>query len=231
MSAPQLTVYADGQGTVAGDGLNTFCSTCDSMGDLRSFVGIQGIQVYVRGTSSPGDGGQGDFFWNANGTAPDDNGVTTVVPPGSGSGVWTRLSLDSSNGARQSGEPDGPATTASTSAVMAGLAQTFTPKTTGAFLLIVSGTAQSDTINNGGIISLRFANGVPPVAGVAQVGASVVDPIRFLVAAVGQNIPFTVQGYVTGLTLGTSYWLDLGLTADPGGTLSVNRITATILEI
>lgn len=91
MSAPQLTVSIDGTGAINGDLLNTFAQTCDTAAELRSFVGIQGVQVYIRGTASAGDGGQGFFYWNTTGTAPDDNGVTTIVPYGSGSGEWTRL--------------------------------------------------------------------------------------------------------------------------------------------
>lgn len=91
MSAPDLTVFVTGGGAVTGDNLNTFVQSADTMAELRAFVGIQGIQVFVRGTAAPNDGGQGFFYWNVNGTAPDDNGVTTVVPYGSGSGEWTRL--------------------------------------------------------------------------------------------------------------------------------------------
>lgn len=97
MSAPQLTAYADGVGTVSADGLNTFVSSCDTAAELRGFVGIQGVQVYIRGTAAPNDGGQGNFYWNASGTAPDDNGATTVVPYGSGSGEWTRLNATNQN--------------------------------------------------------------------------------------------------------------------------------------
>ena len=91
-----LTVYTDGSDApVTGDGLNTFQQTCDNVAQLRAFIGVAGVQVYVRGTTSVADGGQGEFYWNATGTAPDDNGVTTVVPNGSGTGEWTRLPFTS----------------------------------------------------------------------------------------------------------------------------------------
>lgn len=93
MTAPALQVYATGQGSVSGDNLNTFVQSCDSVAQLRDFVGTTGIQVWVRGTTTPNDGGQGMFYWDDAGTAPDDNGVTTIVPFGAGSGEWTRQNV------------------------------------------------------------------------------------------------------------------------------------------
>ena len=92
MGAPSLSVQVDGGPPVTGDNFNTYEQTCDTPSDLRNFNGVQGIQVYMRGYNSPGDGGQGPFYWNVNGTAVDDNGVTTIVPFGNTVGCWTRLS-------------------------------------------------------------------------------------------------------------------------------------------
>jgi hypothetical protein len=49
------------------------------------------MQIALEGTSVPGDGGQGTFYWNATSSATDDNGVTTVAPTGVTSGRWIRL--------------------------------------------------------------------------------------------------------------------------------------------
>lgn len=91
MSAPTLQAYIQGQGSVNADNLNTFEQTCDNVANLRAFIGLPGMQVFMRGYVDPGDGGQGDFYWNANGTGPDDGGVTTIVPNGAATGVWTRI--------------------------------------------------------------------------------------------------------------------------------------------
>lgn len=91
MSAPALTVQINGGPPVSGDQLNTYGQTCDTVAQLRGFIGIQGVQVFLRGQSAPNDGYQGNFYWNASGTAADDNGVTTIVPTGSGSGLWSRI--------------------------------------------------------------------------------------------------------------------------------------------
>ena len=230
MTAPQLTVYADGQGAVSGDGLNTFVQSADSMSDLRSFVGVQGVQVYVRGTSTPGDGGQGNFFWNVNGTAADDNGVTTVVPSGSGSGIWTRLT-NQQPGVRQTGTPTAGTTTNTASITMVGTNQPFVPASTGNFLIIISGAASNSVSTNGGLIILRYGSGAPPVAGSIEVGTGVGQAIRPTSAFAGQLLPFTVQGYVPGLTLGTPYWIDLAFEAIIGGTFSLSDLVSTVIEV
>lgn len=91
MTAPSLNVYQNGVNQVSGDQLNTFAQTCNIVTDLRAFIGTSGVQVYMRGFTSVGDGGQGVFYWNASGTGPDDGGVTNIVPSGSTTGCWTRL--------------------------------------------------------------------------------------------------------------------------------------------
>lgn len=92
MAAPNLTVQIQGQGAVNADQLNTYAQTCDNFSQLRAFTGISGIQVYARGATAPGDGLQGNFYWNSTSTANDDAGATTLTPYGQVSaGRWTRL--------------------------------------------------------------------------------------------------------------------------------------------
>lgn len=93
MVAPSLAAWFNGQGQVSADNLNTYMQTCNIASDLRGFGGTLGIEVYMRGFSAIGDGGQGVFYWNTGSTAADDGGVTTIVPNGSTSGAWTRLNL------------------------------------------------------------------------------------------------------------------------------------------
>ena len=90
MTAPQLTVQIQGQGVVSADQLNTYEQTCDNVPELRAFVGAPGVQTFIRGLSTPGDGGAGPFWWNPSGTGPDD-GVNIIVPPGAITGCWVRL--------------------------------------------------------------------------------------------------------------------------------------------
>lgn len=89
-NVPSNTVYEDGQ-TVTGDNLSTFVQVCPTVNDARGFIGSSQMSIQLEGFSAPNDGGQGQFYWNAAATAPDDGGVTTIVPDGSGAGAWVRL--------------------------------------------------------------------------------------------------------------------------------------------
>lgn len=91
MSVPSLAVQVNGLNAVSADNCNTYQQTCNIASDLRAFIGVSGVQVYMRGQSSIADGYQGIFYWNTSGVSADDNGLTCVTPSGSGSGQWTRL--------------------------------------------------------------------------------------------------------------------------------------------
>lgn len=93
MSAPDLTAYIQGQGSVSADQLNTFIQSCVNVVQLRTFIGTTGNTVMILGFSTANDGGGGFFYWNASGTGPDDGGVTSVVPTGADPGCWSRLTL------------------------------------------------------------------------------------------------------------------------------------------
>lgn len=93
MAAPALTVQIQGQGSVSADQLNTHVQSCDSVVQLRAFIGAPGVQVYLRGLVTAGDGGQGAFVWVANVIGTDD-GVSIIVPTATASGYWERLSVD-----------------------------------------------------------------------------------------------------------------------------------------
>lgn len=92
MAAPALSVYIQGQGQVSADQLNTFEQTCDNFAQLRSLVGLPGMQVFARGGAAIADGLQGVFYWQASNPGPD-NGSTVIVPSGALLGAWVKLAL------------------------------------------------------------------------------------------------------------------------------------------
>jgi hypothetical protein len=96
MAAPALTVAYQGQTVIPADLMNTWQQSCDIIPQLRAFIGIQGIQVTVRGLATPGDGGGGVYWWNPNSTAPDNNG-TVIVPPGVIVGGWNLLPIQTTS--------------------------------------------------------------------------------------------------------------------------------------
>ena len=158
MAAPSLFVQIQGQGAVSADNCNTFEQTCDNFSQLKAFAGIAGIQVYARGANSPGDGFQGEFYWNSNSLSVDDNGVTTLSPYGFSSatpGRWIRLpptvTLTPVYTVAQLNAAWPP------SAGITGLRAAVTDATTPAFLVALVG--------GGGVICPAFCNGTAWVAG------------------------------------------------------------------
>ncbi len=90
MTAPQLTAQIQGQGTVSADQLNTYVQWCVNVTQLRKFIGLPNMEVFIEGTNSPGDGGQGLFYWNSTSIGPD-NGTTIIVPQPGVAGAWVML--------------------------------------------------------------------------------------------------------------------------------------------
>lgn len=95
MSAPALAAQIQGQGTVSADNLNTFTQTAQTSSQIREFTGLPGMAVFLQGIVFPNDGDGGFFWWNPSGTEPDDN-FNYIVPNGSSSGEWERISIASS---------------------------------------------------------------------------------------------------------------------------------------
>lgn len=90
MTAPQPTAFIQGQGTVSADNLNTFVQTVSNIAQLRTLIGLPGMQILLEGSSTPGDGGAGTYYWNTTATGPD-NGTTIIIPQPNVSGAWIKL--------------------------------------------------------------------------------------------------------------------------------------------
>lgn len=92
MSAPALNAAIQGQGTVSADNLNTYVQTAEMSSQLRAFTGLPGMVVQLQGIALANDGLGGFFYWNPSGTEPDDN-FNYIVPTGTGTGEWERLTF------------------------------------------------------------------------------------------------------------------------------------------
>lgn len=129
-----------------------------------------------------------------------------------------------------------PTGTNSTTGVMAGLAKTFTPQASGRILIIISGQATNNTGDNGFKYDLRYGTGNAPANAAALTGTQVGSTISGSSVASSTTtaipiMPFIHQGVVTGLTPGTTYWIDLGIYAVTGGTATFSSVNVTIIEL
>src|SRR6266849_5658286 len=116
-----------------------------------------------------------------------------------------------------------PTGTASTTGVMMGLAGAITPAHSGNVLLIVSGTLTNGTTSDGAPLQIRYGTGAAPTNGAALTGTTVGNNIADN-NPVTNKIPFSVQAVVSGLAVGTAYWVDVGLAAVTGGTASLATV-------
>ena len=97
MAVPSNATYSNGSGVISGDQLDTFVQGGALVANLRVFTGLSNMTVATIGTSTAGDGGGGEFYWNSTSTATDD-GVTVVRPYGLTVGAWLRVPQQISGG-------------------------------------------------------------------------------------------------------------------------------------
>ena len=127
--------------------------------------------------------------------------------------------------------PGDPTGTTSTTGLMMGLAGTITPRVTGKLYIIISGDISNDTATNGAKVQIRHGTGSAPANGAALTGTTVGGLVQFTMALGAQKVPFSIQGIVSGLTVGTAYWLDVGLAAITAGTANIRDLSVTAFEL
>ena len=120
------------------------------------------------------------------------------------------------------------------SGTMQGLAGAITPIRTGKVLVSISGTitSTSTTAGTGLLVQGSYGAGAAPTNNAAlagtQVGAVQAFSLTNTAAAAGDvQWGFNVQYLITGLTLGTTYWLDLA--AQALGSVSVNPMVGVVI--
>lgn len=122
---------------------------------------------------------------------------------------------------------------ASTTAVMQGMAGSFTPLATGKAFLSVSGSMWNNTaaglVNS---VRLRYGTGTPPILGAAATGTAVGGfAARGPATGATGFVPFCLNAVVTGLTPGTAYWLDVETVAQSGGSVIITNAAFACFEI
>ena len=157
------------------------------------------------------------------------NGVATAnptyIPAGQTLVFWSPVAgkwfmLNRADPATAQSQPANPTAPASTAAyAMQGLAGAITPTKSGKVLLIISGyfTSSVTTAGDGILAQLSYGTGAAPANAAAVTGTQVGAVLEYMnpatVVAADVASPFSIQAVVTGLTLGTPYWLDLAAKA------------------
>jgi hypothetical protein len=127
--------------------------------------------------------------------------------------------------------PANPAGTSSTTGVMMGLAILYTPKSTGRVKVTLAGLLANNTAGDGATANLQYGTGAAPANGAAPAGTAAGNVVTETSPAAGQTNAVVLQAVISGLTVGTQYWLDVLLAAVTGGTASISNIAVTIEEL
>jgi hypothetical protein len=168
-------------------------------------------------------------------------GDTLLYDEGSG---WThtnssgQILVATINGAVQMTTSASVLTPTSTSAfVMGGLGAQITPARSGNVMAVLTGylTSSATTIDEGIILQLAYATGSAPAYQAAVTGTVFGKAVEFsngaTVTAADERVPITVQGLITGLTIGTTIWVDFQMEGITAETTSLNNATLTLVEI
>lgn len=126
--------------------------------------------------------------------------------------------------------PADPTGTTNTTGLMMGLAGTITPTTT-RILVTISGTIANGTATNGAQVQIRTGTGAAPANAAALTGTTAGALVQFTQALAAQKVPFCCSAIITGLTVGTARWIDVGLAAITAGTATITGVSITAHDI
>ena len=149
-------------------------------------------------------------------------------------GITNAAGLKSANASYQARPADPTGSTNTITGVMMGLAGSITPSGSGKVLVTVTGNlTNASSVGFGASVQARYGTGTAPSNGATPVGTSVSPGavLKYTSASSSEIVPFTCCGVVTGLTVGTPYWIDLALAASGGGTATATNISVTAVEV
>lgn len=146
-----------------------------------------------------------------------------------GKWVTSSSSLTAASSMTTPGDPTG---TTNTGGKMMGLAGSITPVKTGTVQVTICGDVYNPTaIADGATITVRYGTGSAPTNGGALTGTAVGNPTKYVAPTTATRAPYSITVLITGLTLGTAYWLDAAVAAVTAGTATIENTTITAVEV
>jgi hypothetical protein len=127
--------------------------------------------------------------------------------------------------------PTDPTGTTSTTGVMMGLRGSITPSGSGYVQFMLSGNISNDTATDGATVRLRYGIGSAPANGAVLQGTTIARALSFTLSLAGQKVPFCTQGLISGLVVGTTYWIDASVAAVTGGTATITMLSLSAVEL
>jgi len=111
-----------------------------------------------------------------------------------------------------------------------GLAGSITPNASGKVLIIISGNITNNTAGDNAFAYMDYGTGTVPGNGVGATGTLAGNTAYLTTPATSIIVPFSCTA-VVNMTVGTTYWIDLALVPQTGGTASVNRLSISAMEM
>jgi hypothetical protein len=124
-----------------------------------------------------------------------------------------------------------PGAATSATLMMAGIGVTFTPVFSGNVFVAYSGMGSNNT--GGGMATVRIQYGAgttPPAYNAALTGTQATrgTGINTTATPAGQQWPWSLSAVLTGLTIGTTYWVDLAQSIGAAGIGQVNIVAINL---
>ena len=126
-----------------------------------------------------------------------------------------------------------PTATVSTTKVMMGIGSsvTLTPSFSGRVRVTICGTVSNNTGAQASYYNGYYGSGTAPANGAALTGTALMTLQLVTSAPLAFNtFPYSIIAEVTGLTLSTAYWFDLGLASSSGAATSTIYVSSIIVE-
>lgn len=237
-----------GLGTAATQAISAFLQASNNLSDVisaslsRSNLGLgtaatQAATVFLQVANNLSD------LANT-GTARSNLGAEPAITAGTSAQYWrgdkTWQNFNAAVAAAMApnvlqAQPSNPSGTTSSTGLMMGLNASITPNKSGCIGMFIQGSVANTLLGNGAIIQMRYGTGTAPTNGAALTGTTIgaqsvmANPsLTLLVPGIGT---FGCNGVVTGLTLGTTYWVDVSLARLTGGTATITNVSVTLFEL
>jgi hypothetical protein len=161
-------------------------------------------------------------------------GTATSPYPDIVSGAVTFLGYDGQ--VQQFQQSTAPAANGATSLVMAGFAIELKPQVTGKYWVFAAGNSSTSTVVANTLVAAYYNTpySSAPAQGVAVPSGSTLVGLEQTVhtPAVNLNASWTIIGTITGMTPGTTYWLDLAYaTSASGDDASISNVQIMYQEV
>lgn len=154
------------------------------------------------------------------------------IPTGAAVAAYVAANPPSATaGATSHSEPSAPTgTSASFPAEMVGLAGSITPATSGKVLVVISCDAKISSAGSSISIRLRYGTGSAPANGDSLTGTAIGAFRTVQATTANYTMAMSVNAVITGLSVGTAYWLDLQASQVNGGTINLYNVSISAIE-